>query len=109
MGPTVETYMEIQRGELDEAQTIKVEISGDVTLGTPATYWDPADPAEVEDIKAVVVESYHPKFPEGSTIELTPEEIEKAELALIEKAEEASNDTGFEPPDPDYSEFEELD
>lgn len=96
----VQTTIEITRGELDEAEEITLQISGEAALGTPDTYWHPGDPAEAQVMQAVVVESEHPQYPVGTVIELTFEEREKAESALIAKAGEEAN--GFEPPDPEW-------
>jgi len=98
MSQQIEVTIEVQRGELELQAGVTVEVSGYVTLGSPATYWDPADPAEVEITESTVVESENPDFKPGATIELTPEEIEKAEEALIEKAQ---REPYFEPPDAD--------
>ncbi len=101
MSARIETYIEVERGELELMETVKVEVAGYVTFGSPATYWEPGDPDEVEIIEVTVVESENPDFKQGMVIELTPDETEKAEEALLKKAQEEGQDTGFEPPDRD--------
>lgn len=80
----------IERGDVE----LEIEIEGRVHKGSPQTYWEPADPDEVEVESAVVAKAAE-GFPEGTVIELTPGELEKAEQALLDGWEEP-----FDEPEP---------
>ena len=68
-----ETTMTIEREEFDGE--IKVTITGEFSAGFPDTMTDPGEPDSVEDI--------HATDAQGNEIQLTDEEMKKAEKRLL--------------------------
>jgi hypothetical protein len=64
----------IERGKDESWREITVEVTGTVTPYRPATMLDPEEGDELEDIEARLLD--------GSEVELTAKELDKAEQAL---------------------------
>jgi hypothetical protein len=74
------TTIHIERGEDESWRELTVEITGTVTPYRAATLLDPEEGDEIEDIEARLLD--------GTDVELTAKERDKAEQALREQAAE---------------------